>query len=425
MTTVQLKRHLAVFRVDISRVAAIAFGKSLICLWFFASTAVLAQSELPATELPATEDTALAIPPGEAESADSDFEKLVAQLGASTYAEREQATGEILRIGMPMAPFLKKAIKDGGDAERVLRSKATLGQLTSGNFELKVTRFLSGLDDGIMFDGWQTVEATLGDSAAIRELFIQIVRVHPDLIASLDKTTRERTVAADQTALLIQRNMFQNHVFPTLADGVALLLPLADPGVKMTGGYERTLLSVLRTQMADLRKDALLWAPMEKLLNQWVSRSQFEFRGEVIWNAMQWDLSAALVLSLRTLNETTDVETLQTAMQAIARFGTVEDAKTIGKFLDDQRIAVTRMFITIGEEPIEVTIGDTALAAIAVIYKVPLSDLGMPKGELHPKLGFLIDGVGHLKSKPEDRVRAVTTVRSWLSGEASPGKPRS
>ncbi len=355
---------------------------------------------------------------------DEEAEALICKLAASTFAEREQAVSEILQMGMPMVPFLKKAVQDGGDAELVLRAKATLGQLTSGNFESRVARFLSGRDDGTSFTGWQVVEATLGNTPAIRELFIEIVRVHPDLVDSLDGTTRDRTVALDQAAQLIQTNMFQHSVFPTLADGVALLLPLSDPAVAITGGYEATLVSVLQKQMATLRRDASLWQPISGLLDQWVSRSRIEHRNDVLWYSLQWDLPAAGRLGVQTLGESTDVETLQAAMQAIARFGRKEDAAVLAPFFADNREAVTRMPIIVGDQTLQVNLGDVALATAAVLYKVPLLDLGMKQGELHPKFGFLVDNAGYLPEQKDDRKRAIATVKGWLNGEQTPNKNR-
>jgi hypothetical protein len=60
-----------------------------------------------------------------------------------------------------MVPLLRKAIDESKDAEQLLRAQSTLAQLTTGNFEATVAKFLSGKDDGSSFDGWLTVEATL------------------------------------------------------------------------------------------------------------------------------------------------------------------------------------------------------------------------------------------------------------------------
>jgi len=140
---------------------------------------------------------------------------------------------------------------------------------------------------------------------------------------------------------------------------------------------------------------------------------------------MQWDLSGARELGLTTLGESSDVGTLQNAMQAIARFGTVEDAKAIAVFLDDKRVPESPDDIPAADGSLQVTLGNTAIAAIAVLYKVPLKDLGMDQAELHPKLGFLLQNAGFVPSKPEDRTRAVQMVRGWISGETPPDTPRS
>ena len=350
---------------------------------------------------------------------------LIEQLGAATFAERERGLGEILRVGMPMLPHLRAAAKDETDPERALRVIKALAQLTTGNFEARVTKFLSGRDDGEIFEGWQTVAATLGDTPAVRDLFVEIMRVHPQLVESLDGTTRDRSLAAEQTAQAIQTAMFQDHRFPTMADGIALLLPLIDPAVTISGGYEAALVSVLQKQMSIIRRDGALWVPVSGLLDRWVNRSRIENRNDVLWYAMQWDITGAATLGLRTLDETTDIETLQTAMQSIARFGVPEDGKQLAKFIDDDRPAATRMPVMIGEASIRVTLGDVAMAAIAVLNKVPLSDIGMKQGELHSKVGFLVDNAGYLPAEKDARVEAKQIVRNILDGKPPQEKPRS
>jgi len=398
------------------------FGSIFLFCGFFASTTFAQGTPFAPVEVADANDAeqvlAGAISQGDAE-------RLVDQLGAATFAERERAVGKILEIGMPMVPFLRDAAQSQADPERQLRARAALTQLTSGNFETQVANFLSGNDSGPPLEGWPMVEATLGDNPAIRQLFIEILRAHPELVASLEGTTRDRTVAIDQAGQLIQTNMFQKQQFPTLADGVALLLPLMDPAVSVSGNYESALINVLQKQMASLRRDASLWPPVSMLLDQWVRRSRIENRNDVLWYSMQWDLAAAGALGVRTLNETTDVETLQTAMQAIARFGTIQDAKSLAMFIENDQPAATRMPVIVDKESLRVTLGDVAVAAIAVLYKVPLQDIGMTQGELHAKVAFLVDNAGYLPNQSADRVDAQNSARSWLSGEPPKAKPRS
>jgi len=116
---------------------------------------------------------------------------------------------------------------------------------------------------------------------------------------------------------------------------------------------------------------------------------------------------------------------LQTAMQAIARFGTIQDAKSLAMFIENDQPAATRMPVIVDKESLRVTLGDVAVAAIAVLYKVPLQDIGMTQGELHAKVAFLVDNAGYLPNQSADRVDAQNSARSWLSGEPPKAKPRS
>jgi hypothetical protein len=381
-------------------------------------------ARLPQSSPPNSPGDVAAMDVGDLEIDEAKAKELILKLGAATFAEREQAVAEVLKVGMPMVPYLKKAIDEETDAELVLRAQTTHSQLTTGNFESRVARFLSGRDDGTSFDGWQVFDAVFEDTLATRDLFIQLVRVHPDVLKSLDGTTRDRIVAIDQTAQRIQTNKLQL-IAPTFNDCVALLLPMVDPGVTISMGYEVSLIQTLQMQMGSLQRATALWPPIQGLVDQWISRSRIEHRNVVLWNTMNWDLPSGLRLAIRTLYESTDVGTLQTAMQVISRFGTKDDAKELAKFIDDERLADVQVPVGDGNNAVLVKLGDSALAAIAVLYKVPLKDIGMKFGQTHAKIGFVVDNAGYLPSQAAERQQAVETVKGWLSGEVSPNKPRS
>ncbi len=347
-----------------------------------------------------------------------DAQRVIAQLASPTFAERERATEEILRIGMPIIPLLREAAESRDDAELAARAQVALLKMTTGDFEARIADFLAGKDVGGYFRGWPMVSATLGDSPETRDLFAQLMRAHPDLIESLDGTTRERIVSVEQTSQKVQQAMREALVFPTTVDAIALLLPLADPAVALSLGYEGALISVLTKQMAALQRDTRLWPKVGVLVGEWVARSRLENRSDVLWYSMQWDIDAGGTLAVRTLGETTDIETLQMAMQAISRFGTVADAQALGPFLDDSRSAVTRMPVMVGDETLRVSVADAALAAIAILYQVPHTELGMEHVELHIKVGYLTDTAGYPASKVERRAAAIAKARRWLAGES-------
>jgi hypothetical protein len=359
-----------------------------------------------------------------------DAERLVLMLGATTFAERERAMGEILRIGASMAPHLRKAIESQEDPELVLRAKTTLSQMTVDDLESRIETFLTGAPGTSekayqWFPGWQQFESALGDSLAIRELFIEVMKAHPDVTKSLGGSTADRAAAAENVSVWVRVGMMERRQFPTVADGVALLMPLTDPAVPIGGGYDSTVLSVFNRHYGTLRRDAQLWPAVSALLTSWSLRSRIENRIDVLWYTMQWDLPVSGELGLRTLEETTDIETIQTAFQAISRFRTAADAAKLVHWLDDERPAVTRMPVLLNNKPLKVTVADAALATIAILHKVQLKDLGMPSPELHPKVGFLIDNAGFTADQAGKRAEAIARAKAWCEGKSAPGEPRS
>lgn len=356
--------------------------------------------------------------------------QLIAALGAATFAERERAMVEIMRIGGALAPYLRDAIQTEQDPELLLRAQKTLQYLTEDSLEAQIETFLSADPDAVgrgreWFEGWVEVEELLGDSLAVRELFIEVMKSHPHVTTSLAGTTAQRTAAAERAVTLVQTGMMERRQLPTLADAAAMLLPLTDPAVQVGAGYEATLLSVFNRQFATVRRDAQLWPPVSKLLQEWLPRSRIENRADVLWYAMQWDLPASKDLGLQTLQETTDVEMLQTALQAISRFGTAADAPQLVNLLADERPAVVRMPVMVDNQPLKVAVADVALATIATLYQVPLKELQMPAGEIHPKVGIIVEHAGYTAAQAEQRAAAIERARRWCSGQPPQGQPRS
>jgi len=348
--------------------------------------------------------------------------ELIKALGAATFAERERAMGEIMRGGSAMAPHLRQAIESQQDPELILRAKKALHQMTEDNLETQVEIFLSADPEALLrgrewFAGWAEAEQLLGESVAVRELFIEVMRTHPDVTASLHGTTAQRDAAAKRAAAAVQIGMLERKQPPTLTDAVAMLLPLSDPAVQLGPGYEATLLSVFNRQFAAVRRDAQLWPPISGLLQQWMLRSRIENRADALWYAMQWDLPAGRELGLRTLQETTDIEMVQTALQAISRFGTVGDAPKLVQLLDDERPAITRMPVMVDNQPLKVTIADVALATIATLHRVPLRELQMQAGEVHPRVGIIVEHAGYTAAQAEQRAAAIEQARRWCSGQ--------
>lgn len=354
---------------------------------------------------------------------------LIEELGGPTFERRERAMVTILRLGAPMTPHLTAAVRDEVDPELRLRAKIALAQLTVDDLASRISAFLSGDDDsGVQarqwFSGWEQFEELLGDTMATRELFVEVMEQHPEVTESLAGGVQQRSAAADAVLAAVQ-NALQRRQAPELPDGVALLLPLIDDQVQVGSGYELTILSVFNRLVADARRDGQLWSAVSRLLENWIRRSRMDNRVEVLWYAMQWDLEAAGELALETLDETTDVEVLQGAMMAIARFGQKADAGKLQPLLEDDRPAVLRVPEPVDGQPLQPTIADAALLTIALLHRVAPQQLGMNPQVVHHKVGFLIERVGYTADDQETRREAIERARRWLEGQSPPQPDRS
>lgn len=332
-------------------------------------------------------------------------------LGSSEFAVRERAASQLLQFGLPILPDLRAVAKESSDPEVRLRARQLVKQLTRGDLEARIAEFLNGGE--VNFAGWRVARSVMGESYRVRELFVELLRDHHDVLESLEGTPRDRAIALEATVNRIETAMFVDHTFPTRADAFALLLPAAFPDVELDTPFETLLLDVLRKEAASkLRRDVQLSGPFNGLVSRWIRRSTLANREEVLRLGLQWQLDAALNLAIQTLGESNQTETVALALQTIARFGSPQHAAVIRPLLDDTRLVSERGFGP--NDVVRTELRDVAMAAIAVLHNVPLKEAGFRDGETHPTLAFLLNKVGFPVAEPEARDAARAKIEELL-----------
>lgn len=365
----------------------------------------------PAPETPAPETPA--IKSDEASFKDS-TSRAIEMLGSSEFSARERAAEELMTLGIKAVPALRE-LASHHDPEVRLRAADLVQQLTDGDFQIRVEAFLSGQD--VHFDGWEYTQARLGMSPAIRELFVEMTKRYPVLVESLEATSRERAIALEEVVQKSQTASFIERRTPDPVDVIAMLLAGSDQGVPVTSSFERMVIIFLRQEAGTkIRRDQQLAAPVTALIGDWVERSTAKNRGEVIWLTMDWSIPEGRELSLRTLKESNEPQLLTLSMQAISHFGSVEDVKSVAKFLDDLRPVDENEF-AIGDQP-QALLSDVAMAAIAILHKLPLGELGWEGVEPHPVFSFSQREIGFPPSQPELRAKAREKINALLANPA-------
>jgi hypothetical protein len=339
----------------------------------------------------------------------------IEELGSREFATRERAASRLMEFGKGALPDLRRAIAESADAETRLRAGQIILQMSEGDLQARVEAFLSGKD--VNFAGWNSAQFHLGDSVAIRELFVEILLAHPDCLEALDGTTRDRALALEKLMVRVGDRLRTVGQDPGRADFFAMLLIGSDPALELGALYEGLLLNLSRRQVATtIRRDAQLSGPFEAMLNKWLLRTSLSSREDMLVLGMAWDLPATLPLALQTLDEATQTETIATSLQAISKFGDKSQTEILKRFLQDARQVTDRGF---GDDPAQSQIRDWAMLTLAMIHQIPFEEIGMSHVHTHPASGFLPSDIAY-KSDPEPaRERALKRINQLFQPPAN------
>lgn len=342
--------------------------------------------------------------------------RLVGQLGSAIFADRERAAGDLMAMGIDIVPTLTSVVDQTDDVEIRLRGEQIIRRLTDGDLQTRISNFLAG--DEVSFDGWRVYRGVFGDNGELRQMFVDLLRSHPDVLKSLEGTTRDRVLAMEKTIAAVQQVMFVDRKFPSTADTFALAMVTIDDSVPVTAGYESMLLSTLQKTGANtIRTNPLLEPPFAWMLGRVIPRTTLASRIDMLLNGMAWEIPSTLTLAVATLGETQQTEVLAVALQAIARFGEKEHALLLTDLMNDTRDATEGAFIE-GQE-VRTQLGDLAMVTIGILYDADLAELGMGDAKEHPTYGFIIGDVGFPINDSGPRAATRKKIQKLLNGEPS------
>lgn len=334
-------------------------------------------------------------------------------LGADEFSVRERAAANLRKVGLAVLPELRRVAESSNDPEVRARAADLARIMTEGALNDRIDTFLSGGNPG--FEGWEVARAILGDSPVVRELFVDLLRDHPDVVASLAGSAAERKQALEGATAEVQRKMRREFRPPSSSDLIALLLPANDPNVELSATVESTLLSVLRMHPAsELLESPQLAPAATALIGGWVRRTGLGTRDQVLWFAMSRELEDALPVAVETLRQANNPETLTAALQAIAQFGSEKDIAAVEPLLGDQRMVSQR-----GLGPgnaVFTRLGDVAMATIAILGGLDLTEAGFSEAAEHPRFGFLPEEIGFPKDRPEARQKVRARIDRLIEG---------
>ncbi|MFG0267615.1 MAG: hypothetical protein ACF8AM_21055, partial [Rhodopirellula sp. JB055] len=196
---------------------------------------------------------------------------MIVQLGAPEFAVRERATAGLRKLGAEALPARRRPAAEHDDLEVRLRAEDVATGIVSSAVAGRIDSFLEGQPGS--FEGWDVFQEILGDGPRLREVFIEMMLRHQELVQSLDVGTDARARALETVIARIQQRQMLESQLPSGADVIAILLCFNDHDLRLTPIHEESLLRILRMSVtAELLRDEQLAEPFRTLLAGWILR---------------------------------------------------------------------------------------------------------------------------------------------------------
>lgn len=346
--------------------------------------------------------------------------KLVADLGADSFAVRQKATAELLRVDESALPTLNQA-RETATGETLERLQQVQQRLAQRWFQLRLQRLQETEQVSVAdWPDWSRfAELTGGQSGPqqqrlLRGLFIQLVQAEPELF-----TARAFDPATLSGLLEVRAQLFaescdgrQDRAFPA-GSGLALMLLGSDSSVRL---LRATSASVSRAfedpRFSELVTDGVHAQSVRGVASGWLLRPGISADRPLLF-AIQHRLPAGRELAVRVLQSNSRGPQLYYACMCLAVLNSRQDVELLeSKFSSTALIWPVQGIAAAAaaERPsgFQVQLQDAALAAAVVLRGGRPMDVGIPAEDSAVML-FRMDSLG--STSLEDRQQRLQRYR--------------
>ena len=342
---------------------------------------------------------------------------LVAQLDASDFDSREQATDELLSQGEAALQRLR-AVPDSAPYEVRHRARMIRQRIEDDKFRTLSRSFLLDLDDGNSYGlpGWDRYRQLVGSTRTCKLLFLDMIRQQPEVAQLIEVagvvnpspaaiSSLERLASMEATRLHDALYMLRE---PKIGDSVAMLMVAAIlPSQTPVEISDIISISERRSFEGNIHKEGYRNC-LRKLLAAWLPKTHVAISPAAMDCALNYDLAEGAEIARRCLTANYDYDTRRLAFYCLARFGNETDVKRIAPLLDDSTIVDEFAHGTLlsevhesntpppGVQPASgggnnmvVRINDLALVTSMLLLGENPQQV-FPRFEAHERLGFFI-----------------------------------
>ena len=351
-------------------------------------------------------------------------DQLVRELGDASFRVRERATRQLIELGVPAKAALMQGLKSS-DAEIRERCRRVLVGVLEEDYQARVDRFEADRQGAQEHDlpGWPRYRGLVGDSAAARELFVEMQRAESMLLESV---TADAEAAAETLALRCEdlqqavNRPFDDEGRPlSLGSIAAVFFVGSDSRVAVNDRVAAYLHNfsyqpALQTALGGGSKVE----PLKRILGAWVARNTGSNNAyPSLMLAMQYDLREGLAPALNLVRQPgNQPQFLQFALLVIGKFGDKQHVPLLEPLLENSGPLFTQ---NASGQHLRCEVRDVALAVLLHLTGQDFKDYGLGRVQRNAQMLFNTSTLGFPTESARDA--AMKKWKQWSSLHAGSG----
>ncbi|MEQ8790782.1 MAG: hypothetical protein RIC55_31075 [Pirellulaceae bacterium] len=341
----------------------------------------------------------------------------VLRLGDDDFTVREQAAAKLLEAGASAVAALEEGAVSN-DREIRYASQRLLAAIRRSAFEERLAAFARDGEEAVggQLPAWDVYRQLLGNSEQSRQLFVEMQRAEPQLLAAIDKGRREAAYQTNLRCEVLQREMQVYNREISLATVASLLLAAGHPQVVLPQQSGSLLYSYCYQGGVRAALAGGDYEPqVRKLLGRYIAQSDDTTAYQGLVLATQYEIKEGLEPALRILRDTNQQPyAIQFAILAIARLGDKQQMEAVEPFLADAT-HVTHRRVGDDNRLVAVQVRDVALAALVHLSGQDYRDYGYRHIQPNPQTVFTANSACF--ENDADREKAVQRWRDYRAGK--------
>lgn len=312
---------------------------------------------------------------------------LIRLLGADDFHVREKASRELLRIGLPARPALRRAVGDA-DLEIQKRCRELLPAIAEADLRAKLAAFVADKEGKQEHDlpGWKRYRKIVGEDEAARLFFVALQKADTGLLAESEKNPAQTgTLCASYCQNMWDRQQIQQRsgIIPTPfhAEEIAsLMLLTTDSTVSIPSPQRWQFSNLLHQQTVRSELQSKRSTPFRKIVWAWMERQvEDDATAHTIFTTINgFEIKEGLDLALKAVrSKKLHGSSIAHALTTIGRMGDKSHLHLLESCLEDKTnfcgFSIGRLG---GNVQGNTEVRDVALAMLIRLTDQPLKDYG-------------------------------------------------